>query len=460
MLEVPDLAGGNPQLQKAMVKIVKAEQRPLDKLDQTKQKIENRLGLVKDFKARATEADDALKPFKTPKDFKELKGLSSHPDILTVGAIDKELASVGTYDVEVMQTANTNSVSTYGFPDRDKSEVGIGYVTFETAMGETKSVWINSENNTLDGLAKTINSAKVGVRALVVNDGSDADEPWRIIMTGEKTGWKNDITWPEFHMLDGDLDLDIDRSREAQSAIVKVNGEPLMADSNKVTEILPGVTFNLREAKPGTKINLEIMPDYEKIEEKAKKMVEKLNAVLSFIQDQNKLDAKSHKDPKKALGGDVTLTSVESRLRTIVQKTESQLEETQVRQLRDLGITFNRGGTLEYDGKKFQSRLETNFEEVVTFFTGMLEDGSVMGGFANEASSLLHGVYRPYDGLATIQEKGADEKLRRLDRDVERATERAQAKVDRSKIQLGKAEAAIQEMQNMGGGIQSLLPRG
>jgi hypothetical protein len=34
----------------------------------------------------------------------------------------------------------------------------------------------------------------MGVRALVVNDGSDADEPYRLLITGEKTGWKENIT--------------------------------------------------------------------------------------------------------------------------------------------------------------------------------------------------------------------------------------------------------------------------
>ena len=458
MLEVPELAGGNPQLQKAMNKLVQAEEKPLKKIDEKLGLEDNKLKLVKDFKGKATEARDAAIPFKSPKDFRELIGTSSHPDLLQVSNIDKNIAELGSYDIEVVQLAMSNSISTYGFPDKDKTEVGIGYISFETGTGEKKDVYINSENNTLEGVARAINAAKVGVKAYCVDDGSDADEPYRLIITGEKTGWKNDISWPEFNMLDGDLDLDIDRTREAQSAIIKFNGEPLMVDENKVKELLPGVTFDLKRAKQGETIKMEIKPDYEKIEKKASTLMEKLNGVLSFIQNQNQLDANSRKDPSKALGGDVMLHAVESRLRSIIQKTENALTETQIRKLSDIGVTFNRGGTLDYDGKKFQAALEKNFDEVVAFFVG----DQLVGGFAQELVAAMDGVVKRGEGMAAIRESGLESRIKGLNREKEQKTEKAQERIERTKVQLAKVESSIQKMQNLGGpgGMASLFPQG
>lgn len=456
MLEVPELAGGNPQLQKAMNKVVKAEERTLQKFDDKIAKEEGLLKLVRDFKGKASEAKDAVTPFKSVKDFRELKGVSSDPEIISVSNIDKNLAELGSYDLEVLQLAMSNSISTYGFPDKDKTQVGIGYISFETGTGENKEVYINSENNTLEGLAKSINAAHVGVRALVVNDGSDADEPYRLLITGEKTGWKENITWPEFNLLDGDVDLDIDRTREAQSAIIRFNGEPIMVDRNKVTDLLPGVTLDLHKAKEGQTVKVEISPDYEKVEGKVKNMVEKINGVLSFIQDQNKLGENSRGDPSKALGGDVTLHGVEYRLREIIQKSESSLSDAQIQRMRDLGIGFNRNGTLDYDAKKFQSLLESNFDEVVAFFAGDM----AVQGFGREIEALFDSVSRSRDGLATIKETGSQARLKKLKDDKEKGTEKAQAKIEKTKTQLAKAEAAISQMQQMQGpgGVASLMP--
>lgn len=448
MLEVPELASGNPQLQKAINKLVQAEERPLKKIDEKKAVQDNKLKLVRDFKGKVSEARDSVIPFKTPNDFRELIGESSNPEILKVSNVDKSVAQVGTYDIEVIQTAMSNSISTYGFPDKDSSAVGVGYITFTMENGDKKDVYINSENNSLQGMANAINAAKAGVRAFVVNDGSDADEPYRLIITGEKTGWKNNVEWPEFNLLDGDLDLDIDREREAQSAIIKFNGEPIMVDENKVKELLPGVTFDIKKAQAGQIVKLEVKPDYEKIEGKAKNMVDKLNAVLSFIQNQNQLSANTSKDPSKALGGDVMLTGIESQLRRIIQTTESDMDETQIRALRDMGIQFNRNGTLEYDGKKFQAKLEGNFEEVAAFFVG---DG-IMSGFASQVTNVMDGIVRKGTGLASIREEGIQRQISDLDRKKERDTEKAQGKIERAKYQFAKVESAIAKMQQMNGG--------
>ncbi|MBS1983865.1 MAG: flagellar filament capping protein FliD [Bdellovibrionales bacterium] len=456
MFEVPELASGNPQLQKAMNKLVQVEEKGIQKLDAKKAAFDNKLKLVKDLKTKATEARDAVTPFKTPQDFRELVGTSSDPSILNVTAVDKSKAQTGNYDIEVVQLANTNTISTFGFPDKDRSRVGVGYITFDTQDG-SKDVYISSDNNTLEGVANAINSAKVGVRALVVNDGSDADEPYRLVITGEKSGWKNEINWPDFNLLDGDMDFDIDRNREAQSAIIKINGEPIMVDDNKVKELLPGVTFDLKKAQVGQVVKMEIKPDYEKIEGKAKSMVDKLNAVLTFIQNQNQLDSNSRKDPSKALGGDSVLQSLESQLRTTIQRTQGSLDDTTIRQLNDLGISFSRTGTLTYDGKKFQSQLENHFDEVSAFFTG---DNSALGGLANSLANLMDGVVRRGDGMATIKEEGLQKQIDRLAKEQEKKTEAAQARIDRAKSQFARVESAIQQMQNQnaGGGVASLIP--
>jgi len=449
LLEIPELGSGNPQLQKAMNKIVKVEQKGLDKFDEKVQKEDNKLQLVRDLKTKFTDVRESLTPFKSVGDFRELRGESSDESVLKVTSIDKKIAIPGTYDIEVIGTANTSSIMTYGFADRDQSEVGIGYMTLKLPSGDEREVYINSDNNTLDGVAATINAGKMGVHATVVNDGTDSDEPWRLVISGEGTGWKNDMKWAEFHMLDGDLELDAYRSREAKSAIVKFNGQPMYLDENKMKNILPGVNIDIKDAKPGKPIKIEITPDIEKMQGKAKNFVDKLNGVLDFFGQQAQLGKDSHKDPKKALAGDTVLIALQSRMRTIIQESQGSMSSSDISRLRDVGIVFNRAGTLDFDADKFQKTLENRFEDVARLFSG---DGAV-GGFAQKMIGVVDGVVRRGDGMMTLRETNLQSKIRKLGDEKDAKTTKAEARIERIKGQFGRAEAAIQQMNQVKSGI-------
>jgi flagellar hook-associated protein 2 len=428
--------------------VAQAEQKPMQRIETRAKKAENSLELVKDFKKRVNDIKTSLMSFRNVKDFREYKGISSDPSILDAGAIDKTKAQVGKYDFEVLNLANTDSIMTYGFEDPEKSEVGVGYIKFKTPEGETKEVYINTENNTLNGVASSINQANLGVKAYVVNDGTDASEPWRLVISGDKTGWKQDFEWPTFYMLDGDLELDTERSRDAKSAIVRFNGHPIMLDENKVKDLLPGVNIDLKNARPGQPVFFEVAPDVQKIREKVQKFVDSTNAALQFIQDQNKLDSKSYGDPKKALGGDVTIQALESRIRSLIQDTQNTGSKS-VQRLSDVGIEFNRNGLLNFNGEKFDKKLEDNFDDVALLVSG----SGGLDGFANEMISLVDGVVRSGDGLITLREGNLQRQVDQLNRQKEVEEDRVQKKLERVKSQFARAEGAIEQMRSMAGSL-------
>ncbi len=444
---MPQLSGSNPALQTALEKLTRAEQKKLGKFDEKLKTQNDTMKIVKDFKGKVGAIKDAMTPFKKVEDFRDLLGISSDPTVLTA-QVDKTLAKPASYEIEVMEMAKTSSIMTTGFPDKDRAEVGVGFLSFTTPDGEEKSVYINTSNNTLEGVAKAINEAKVGARAQVINDGTDAEEPWRLVVTSEKTGWKNDFQWAEFNMLDGDLDLDTDKSREASSALIKLNGQAMYADENTIKNLMPGVTVALKKAKPGDVINLEVKPDYEKIGEKAKNFVDKMNDVFKFINEQNNLGSK--RDPTKPLGGDVVTQTIESRLRTVVMTTARELPEAKVQALRDMGIVFNRTGSLDFDQKKFQTQLENNFDEVASLFVG----DEQMVGFASKVVDVADSVVRRGDGMMSVRETVLQSQITNLERQKEQAEARAQERMDRAKFKFSQAEAAVEKMKSMQNSFQ------
>src|SRR5690606_38805690 len=109
-----------------------------------------------------------------------------------------------------------------GFPDRDKTQIGVGYLRFDTPDGR-KDVYINNSNNTLEGVAAAITSAGYGLRAQVINDRRDRENPYRLLVTGLQTGDDKQVEFPTIYMLDGDQDVYFDESRAAENALIKID---------------------------------------------------------------------------------------------------------------------------------------------------------------------------------------------------------------------------------------------
>lgn len=96
--------------------------------------------------------------------------------------------------LRVLSLARAHQVASQGFDDAN-SQITEG--TFEIKAGDstTATITIDSTNNTLNGLARAINSARIGVTATIINDGSNArTQPYRLLLTSNKTGTDNAIT--------------------------------------------------------------------------------------------------------------------------------------------------------------------------------------------------------------------------------------------------------------------------
>ena len=113
--------------------------------------------------------------------------------------------------------------------------------------------------------------------------------------------------------VDGWDDLYIEKERKAQDAKVKLDGFEVELPDNKTSELIPGLTIDLKKAAPGEEFPIIITEDTEAVTAKIRDIIDKINAVFKFIIDQNTLDANS--DTSQTLGGDIVLQTLESRLK-------------------------------------------------------------------------------------------------------------------------------------------------
>jgi flagellar hook-associated protein 2 len=312
-----------------------------------------------------------------------------------------------------MQLAGQSSMMSNGFENPDEVQVGAGYFSYTLPSGENKEVYIDPDNSTLQGIAQTINSQKdLNLHALVVNDGTGSDSPWRLIVNHNKTGEANDAEFPNFYFIDGDEDFEMEKERPAQNSKLKVNGFEVEFEGNKVTSLLPGVTLDLKEASPGKEFTLGIKEDTKSMKGKIEAMVGKINEVLTFVQGQNKLDKDSN--TRNTLGGDITLQTLEYKIRSLVM-TPIETDSGAIR-IADLGVQFNRNGLLDFNGDRLEKVLNTNGEGVAQFFAGS-EDGNIPGFAARLAETVK--LLTQDNGVVHSRVDGIKQRIQDIDRQIE-----------------------------------------
>src|SRR5689334_15971147 len=194
--------------------LIEAERVPLKNMEAQKGKQENKLKLVQDLESKVSALGSSLATLASTKGFKDIKLNSGDPNIVN-GVVDPEKSTTGNWNIEVVELAQKSAAITNGFPDKDKTQIGSGYIRINTPDGK-KDIYISGKSSTLDQVASTVNNSGLGIRATVLNDRKDPDTPYRLVISGENVGGDNRIEYPTLYFLDGDQDIYFDQEREAK----------------------------------------------------------------------------------------------------------------------------------------------------------------------------------------------------------------------------------------------------
>ncbi|MCB9024987.1 MAG: flagellar filament capping protein FliD [Bdellovibrionaceae bacterium] len=427
--------------------LIDAERQPIRNLENRKAKTQGKLDLVEEVSEKIGKLTESLSTLASTRGFNDIKLLSGDPNIVQ-GVIDPGLAQPGSYNIEVIQLAQKASAVTNGFPDKDRTEIGIGYFEFETANGDVE-VYIDGTNNTLEGAANAINKSQVGVRATVINDRKSPGSPYKLLITGDNVGEDNEIKYPTLYFLDGDQDLYFDEQREAKNGIVKVDGFEFEISDNTVKDVLPGVTLELKQAVPGRSINVTVKEDQEVVSGKIKEFVDNMNEVLKFIQKQNRLDGKT--DTSRTLGGETVIRSIESRISQLVQGTQVGVNGP-IKRLNQMGIVYNRNGTLDFDQEKFNSVLSKDPPAVQAFFAG---DG-FSTGFVSSLRNQIRAMTDPTQGSISLRKKSLQDQIKRIDDNIERKDKQLVKKEETMRRKFAKMEEAMSRLKSQGASVSSI----
>lgn len=437
--------------------LVNAEKIPVQQMEARKGKIENKQKLLGEFTKLVENMRGELLKNKGMRSLRELK-VTNDSDIITV-TTDKNVAMPGKYNLEVTQLAQKSSAFSNGVEDKDKTYVGVGYLKCYLPNGDTKEIYIDEEHSSLSGIAKLINADEsLGMRANVINDGSGSDEPWRLVMALNETGDGEKAEFPYIYLVDGEIDLYLEQERKAQDAKIKLDGFEIEVPSNTVTDLIPGVTINLKKAKPGEEINFEIKEDVEAIAGKIETLVTNVNAVLKFIKEQNALDEKS--DTSQTLGGDSTLQSIESRIRNVMFT--SIATDYGSKRIGDIGITFQRDGLLKFDKDKFSSEMSANYKMVAQLLVGNFPTNGKprTEGFIDRLEQTGSFATAPPSGILHTRKQGLKRTADQIDQQIANKNRMIAQKEEILKAKFARLEETISRIRTQGAGLAGMAQAG
>ncbi len=446
---------GGGQFKQAAQSLIDIESQPLKALGARKTKEEARLKLFQEFKTKFNGFDKLLEEISSFRKFRELKADLGDGSNLASIVIDKEKAEPGQYSIQVDQLASRSSVITNGFESAEDPIMGVGFVTLSLPDGGTTEIIIEEENSSLKGIAQVINlSAESPVRASVIKDAIDEEAPWKLILTGKAEGKKNQIEFPEFYFLDSKIDFYPNDEKEASNASVLIDGLPVELESNDVADFVSGLNLHLKQARPDQPFMLTITEDSQKVGGKIKAIVDQINHILQFIIKQNTVD--EHSDTSATFAGDTSMQNIEYRIRNALQtgfpiESPNDKNNPQIMHLSELGITFDKTGTLSFNEEKFNKILDKDFARVSQVISGP-------NGFAVEMRGLMEGYSRTFGGILSVKEQGLRARIKEIDDQVDRKERSIEQKKVAITERFARLEGTLANLQKQQQYLASSMP--
>lgn len=360
--------------------LMSIEQRPLALAQQKKSQTNVEISAWGQVKSAVSALQDAASALADTTGFGSFVASSSDEDVATAEV------SIGyteeTHDITVIKLAEKHRLASDVYADMDAA-VGEGTYSF-TVDGETFDVTIDADNNSLGGLRDAINNAagNTGVSASILNvDGGS-----RLVLTARESGTAGAITAPGmFTEIDAPVDAELE-----------VDGFSVTTSSNNVSDIIPGLTLNLKSEGD---VVISTTQDADGMQEKLNAFVDAYNSLTNLISNQR----------EGTLGADSLMLGIQSSLRnTFFRGVEVEGESLSVF---DMGLTFDKDGVLSVDSSKFTAAMNENSDIVKSFFTQ--EDT----GFGNLVDDILDG-YTTSGGLIEGRTDTLTDRISRYDDDI------------------------------------------
>ena len=112
----------------------------------------------------------------------------------------------------------------------------------------------------------------------------------------------------------------------------------------------------------------------------------------------------------------------------------------QVLHLGDIGIEFDKKGSIQFKEEKFQKALEKDFEGVADAISGEK-------GFVTQLKIVMDGFAQPNSGVLSTREKGMQTRIKQIDQSIEMKERQLEKKTQAVTDQFSRLQASLGNMQ-------------
>jgi len=454
--------GANLDLSSLLTQLQAAESAPLTALEAKAKSYTSKLSAYGQIQSALASLQTAAKKLSDPALFQAVTGTPGVSGILAASSTDP--SSAGSYNITVSQLAQAQSLIAKG-QATSSSAIGSGTVTIDfgaisggtydaatgTYSGATfsadgtrpaKSITIDPSNNSLTGIRDAINASDMGVTASIVNDGSGT--PYRLVLLSKETGEASSMRIS----VTGDAALksllandpagtqNLQQTLAAQNAKLNVNGIAVTSATNTVKEAIQGTTLTL--VATGT-TSLSMKANTSSVKTAINDFVKAYNSLQTTADSLSSYDADTQTGA--ALSGDSTLRNLLNRVRQVL--TTPQASGTnEVKVLNEIGVSFQKDGTLLVDSTKLDKALDTNLAGVSKLFAS--GSGST-SGYGKQLDSLVDSLTTT-GGSLKVASDGVTETIKDLDKQYDAMQARVDATMARYKAQFTQLDVMMSSM--------------
>lgn len=390
-------------------KLLDVERRSLLRLDTREASFQTKLSAYGSLKGALSGLQNAVKGLSSADKFLGKTAKVDDESVFTASATTA--AANSNYNISITTLAKAHKVASD--VSASAGVIGTGSLTFQfgtydpdantftvNSSKPTKTVTISSANQTLSGIRDAVNAANIGVSASIVNDGGGD----RLVFSSKETGAANSL---KITAADDDGDntdtsglsflaydptaavgsgKNLTETQVAADALFTIDGISITKASNTVTDAIEGVTLNLK--KEGASSVLRVAQDKESARKSVEDFVKAYNDAANALKKLTAYNAETKQ--AGALQGDASTLSIQNRLRNLLN---TPLVGSGSKSLSDIGVGFEKDGTLKLNSSKLTTALDSDINAVAKVFAslGVTTDSSIKFKEAN--SSTKAGVY-------------------------------------------------------------------
>ena len=432
--------GSNLDVNTIVTQLMAVEGRKLTTLQSQEASYQAKVSAFGQVKSAFASFQSAVSSLSTVQQFQSTTASASDAAVLSAKATAS--AAPGTYALEVSKLAQAQKLVAAGQASTTTS-IGTGTITFEfgtiagpkDAAGEytapvkdpatgkytsavfnasgadTKSVTIGPNSGSLAGIRDAINAAKMGISATIVNDGGAL--PNRLVLTNTVTGaassMKITVSGDTGGALSSLLNHDpatpapdpgnpgavtagqhLTETMAAHDAQMTIDGLPVKKSSNSISDAITGVTLNLTKTNVGAPTTVTVARDTASVVSAVNKFVSAYNAINKTFSDASAYDPTTK--TAAILNGDSSIRSAQAQLRAVMAAPVGGNYGAFSR-LSEVGVSFQKDGTLALDSTKLNKALESNFSDVAGLFAAAGKATDSLATYATSSSDTRAGAY-------------------------------------------------------------------